>query len=143
MINPTTIKHLVQFANSVTLKGLLNEMHDAIDMDKNDVYMNTYIQAIMLMDYVGELKKSNVYEWNELKDIKLRHWTDQKQDGNIVTFEIMLQQMNKRRCITDCMATVARYLYEEIPEKYLDKKTKAMLISNCYNDEVDIKWKEL
>src|SRR5271170_3967138 len=104
MLNSNTIKQLIQFAKNVTSKGLLNEIPDVSKMNDNDPYLNTYIQAITLIEYVSELKKNDTNEWNKLKDIKLRHWADPRQNGNVDTFENMLNEMNKRRCVTDCMA---------------------------------------
>ena len=43
MLNSTTIKQLIQFANSVTTQGLVNELPDSINMDEKDPYLNTYV----------------------------------------------------------------------------------------------------
>jgi len=140
-LKTTTIKQLISFAETVTQKGLLGELKDSIHMDKSDPYINTYLQAILMHDFVEDLKKQDPEEWSVLQNCKLRHWVDPREDGDAKSFEIIVKEMiSQNRCISDCMATVARFLYEEVDEKYFDSNTKKLLKISCTNEEVDINW---
>lgn len=140
-LKSSTIQQLLQFAEAVTQKGLLGELKDSMYMDKSDIYLNTYVQAISMYEFISELKKEDSKEWSVLQGCKLRHWADPREDGDRKSFENTINEMlTNNRCVTDCMATVARFLYEEVDGKYLKENTKKELKAICTNEMVDINW---
>ena len=117
-IKRKTTDKLLNFAGGVTTRGLLGELRDSINMDESDIYLKTYIKAMEMSEYINELKEEDSNEWEILRNCKLCHWADSREKCDTQTFEQILREMvNNSRCVTDCMATVARYLYEELDEK--------------------------